>query len=134
VWINHILVDISSWWHGMQPLAKGQIPYVDFSREYPVGAGLCYWGLWKLFLFKDFSEFLYTHVIFIIFLNYFVVLGVYFVLEKINSSRSLLYSLFYLLFPVAFFVGPTRFEPVVMLFVIWGYYFHLKDNDILKLV
>src|SRR5713226_1288292 len=47
-WLGHIYVDVWTWGEFFRHSQSQLIPYVDFSKEYPVGAGLLYWGLSRL--------------------------------------------------------------------------------------
>src|SRR5688572_15661229 len=40
--IRHMFVDVWGWLSFLDRVHAGQVPYVDFWREYPVGAGLIY--------------------------------------------------------------------------------------------
>src|SRR5688572_16942286 len=44
-WFNHLILDVFTWRGFFADAHRGLIPYVDMSREYPVGAGLFYWML-----------------------------------------------------------------------------------------
>jgi hypothetical protein len=46
---GHLKYDLETWREYLQHLRQGGIPYVDFPREYPVGAGAFYWLLSPLF-------------------------------------------------------------------------------------
>ncbi|MDZ4676222.1 MAG: hypothetical protein SGI74_01830, partial [Oligoflexia bacterium] len=42
-WMSHMNVDLWGWLEFFKKSHEGLIPYVDYSKEYPVGAGLLYW-------------------------------------------------------------------------------------------
>jgi hypothetical protein len=44
-WMPHLVQDIVSWRSFLEQSRLGLVPYVDFSKEYPVGGGLLYWAL-----------------------------------------------------------------------------------------
>src|SRR5437867_13095825 len=44
-WMPHLVQDIVSWRPFLEQARQGLIPYVGFSKEYPVGGGLLYWLL-----------------------------------------------------------------------------------------
>jgi hypothetical protein len=42
-WFGHTVKDVYTWTEFFRLCREGFVPYVDFTREYPVGAGLVYW-------------------------------------------------------------------------------------------
>src|SRR5206468_592206 len=47
-WMPHLVQDIVSWRPFLEQARQGLIPYVDFSKEYPVGGGMLYWLLARI--------------------------------------------------------------------------------------
>ena len=45
IWVKHIVADIWTWRRFWRQAQAGGIPYVDYTKEYPVGAGLIYWTM-----------------------------------------------------------------------------------------
>lgn len=122
-WVGHIINDIWLWIDPWRLGQEGKVPYVDFTREYPVGAGLLYWlmtpfidlteGNWKSILF--------THSLFMAIAD--VVNGgiLYIILAKINPARAWWLSLLFLLTPTALLLTPMRFESYLVTPILLGY-------------
>ncbi|MDX1976337.1 MAG: hypothetical protein SFT94_01570 [Pseudanabaenaceae cyanobacterium bins.68] len=131
-WVGHIITDIWLWIDPWRLGQQGKIPYVDFTREYPVGAGLLYWIMTP---FIDLTEgnwksILLTHSLFMAIAD--VINGgiLYLILAKINPGRAWWLSLLFLLTPTALLLTPMRFESYLVTPILLGYLCHQRQKPL----
>lgn len=119
-----LCADVGPWAGFLQRIHDGRIPYIDFSREYPVGAGLLYWILGTVFGARQFEETLRLQVG----LSFVADLGCAFLLYRLarssGSLRASLVTLLWLALPSVIILSPVRFESTVALFLLGGYAAH----------
>ncbi len=105
-------------------LDDGRIPYVDFSREYPVGAGLLYGILGAVFGATRFEQTLRLQVG----LSFVADLGSAYLLYRLargaGGLRASLIALLWLALPSVVILSPVRFESTVALLLLGGYAAH----------
>jgi len=128
-WFGHISVDVWGWNDFLSKCQRGLIPYVDFSKEYPVGAGLLYWGLSR-FLPAQYSshQLLFGHAAFMA-VGDVINTGIFYILARqLNTRRAGWITLLFLFTPTALILSPVRFETWVITFSLLGYCFHRKER------
>src|ERR1039457_2906787 len=134
-WAGHTFVDIWGWSDFIGKVNQGFIPFVDFSKEYPTGAGAIFWLMAKLIPDPNSSDsILRFHITFMSLFDILNTCLIYIILEKIAPKRALWLSILFLLLPTGLLLSPMRFESVVMTPVLLGYYFRLKENHRMSVV
>jgi len=131
-WVGHIINDIWLWIDPWKLGQQGKIPYVDFTREYPVGAGLLYWIMTPFIDLREgnWKSILLVHSLFMAIANV-VNAGILFlILQKINPNRAFWLSLLFILTPTALILTPMRFESYLVTFILLGYWLHLREEPI----
>jgi len=129
-WINHIFVDIWGWLDFFKKSQEGLVPYVDFTKEYPVGGGLFYWLLAKALPSNDSTLVLHAHAYVMSAIDVLTVGLFYSVLKEINAKRAFGLSLLFALLPTGLVLSPVRFEGVVLLTALGGYWLHLRGRTL----
>ncbi len=127
-WINHTFVDLWGWLDFMKKSANGLVPYVDFSKEYPVGAGVLYWVLGRLNPGGDPTHFLQLHAVVMSIWDVANAMLLFSILRELKVSRPYFFTWLFLLLPTAVILSPVRFEAVVLTFVLQGYRMHLRQR------
>lgn len=131
-WFGHTVADIWTWVEFWQGAKQGGIPYVDYTKEYAVGAGLLYWimspfiditeGRWKILLLG--------HAVFIACADVVNAGLMYLILQEIAPKRSVFLTVLFVLTPTALILTPVRFESYIITTVLIGYWFHRHDKPI----
>ncbi|MBU6154257.1 MAG: hypothetical protein KGP28_08130 [Bdellovibrionales bacterium] len=127
-WINHTFVDLWGWLDFMNRSAAGGIPYVEFSKEYPVAAGMVYWVFAKLNPEGDSTRFLQLHTLVMSIWDVANTLLFYSILIEIRARRAFFGALLFLVLPTFLILSPVRFEAVVLTPVLLGYRQHRRGN------
>src|SRR5262245_19743363 len=61
--VSHAVQDLRTWKEFFRAAQAGLVPYVDFSKEYPVGAGMFYWALSRWVDAEDLRQTLLLHAL-----------------------------------------------------------------------
>ncbi len=127
-WINHTFVDLWGWLDFMKRSSFGEVPFVDFSKEYPVGAGMLYWIFAKLNPGGDSTRFLHLHAVVMSIWDVANAFIFYSILVEIRAKRAFLGVFLFLVLPTFLILSPVRFEAVVLTPVLLGYRHHRRGN------
>jgi hypothetical protein len=123
-WMPHLVQDIVSWRPFLEQSRLGLVPYVDFSKEYPVGAGLLYWALARLVDPADIRGTVLLHALLMSAVDVANTGLFYRIAAGIDPRRARAAALFFALNPTALVLGPVRYEGVVVTLVLLGYACH----------
>lgn len=123
-WMPHLVQDIVSWRRFLEQSRAGLVPYVDFSKEYPVGAGLLYWALGGLVDPADTKGVVLLHAALMSAVDVANAALFYRIATAVDRGRALPAALFFALNPTALILGPVRYEGVVVSLVLLGYLCH----------
>lgn len=126
---GHIYVDIWTWFPFLEESAKGLIPYVDFSKEYPVGIGIFFWCFGKIMAPLNSDTFLNFHNIFFSSLEIFNTIIFYKILKQLQSKSQTLLTIAYIFLPTNLILTPFRYESLVNIFFFSGILIYLKNKD-----
>lgn len=130
-WHGHITVDIWNWARFLRSSAAGLVPYVDYSIEYPTAAGLLYWLLSFVADGHNSDELLRVHVVFFSLCSVVGALLLYVIIVAEDSPRRAFWlTLLYMLLPTRLILDPVRFEPVVTVCVLAGYWFFSRGKPV----
>lgn len=128
--LSHLKYDLSTWRDFFADIGRGRIPYVDFSREYPVGAGVLYWSLARLFIHAGEQQALLAHASV---MAAFDVLnaGLFYVIARnVNPARALFGTLIWSLCLTSTILSPLRFEGVLVTTLLIGYDLHRRGRNL----
>ena len=131
-WLAHTWIDVAAWLPFFESCQQGLIPYVDFSREYPVGAGAlyCLMGqtltevVWR-------SEVLVIHGLWIAAFEALNASLLYRILKPQGERRAFWFTLGFLVIPTALLLSTVRFESVLATTILAGVYFHRRGRPYL---
>lgn len=120
-WLGHMLVDIWGWLEFYKRTAVGQIPYVDFHKEYPVSMGYFYWLMGALISRRHLVESLVTvHAVVMSVVDVVNSYLFYRILLQLKVRRALFYALLFSLNLTVLILSPLRHEAIVTLFLLLG--------------
>jgi hypothetical protein len=123
-WMPHLVQDIVSWRPFLEQSRLGLVPYVDFSKEYPVGGGLLYWALAWLVDPANLRGTVLAHALVMSAVDVANAGVFYRIASGIDRRRALAATLCFALNPTALVLGPVRYEGVVVTLVLVGYAYH----------
>ena len=127
-WMPHLVQDIVSWRAFLEQARQGLIPYVDFSKEYPVGGGMLYWLLARIVDPADTRRTVLVHALLMSAVDVFNAGLFYRIAAGIERRRALIAALAFALNPTALVLGPVRYEGVVVTLVLVGYAHHRRGR------
>lgn len=120
-YVSHMVQDLRTWHDFFVWARAGLVPYVDFTKEYPVGAGLLYWMLVPFVDPENLRQTVLVHGLAMGAVDLVNVTVIYGLLRERNPSRALAFTLAFSLNVTALLLGPLRFESVLVLFTLLGY-------------
>jgi hypothetical protein len=123
-WMPHLVQDIVSWRRFFEQSRQGLVPYVDISREYPVGGGVLYWIFARFVDPADTRGTVLAHALVLSAVDVFNAGLFYRIAEGIDRRRALAAALLFALNPTALVLGPVRYEGLVVTLVLLGYARH----------
>ncbi len=119
-YVGHMVQDLRTWHDFFAWTREGRIPYVDFAKEYPVGAGLLYWALVPLLDPENLRRTVLVHGLLMGAVDLANVAILFPLLRRLDGNRALAFTLAFSLNLTALLLGPLRFESVVVLFTLLG--------------
>lgn len=130
-YVRHIVVDVWGWLEFWKQTARGLVPYVHVTKEYPVGAGLVYWGL-GAFIDPETTpvEILRIHGTLMALCDAASAALLFALLAPAGRRRALAFALAFALTPTAVVLSPVRFESVVVLIALSGYALHRAGRKV----
>jgi len=129
-WMPHLVQDIVSWRPFLDDARRGLIPYVDFSKEYPVGGGLLYWLLGRMVDPADIKGTVLVHAVALSAVDI-VNAGLFYrIAAGIDARRATAAALVFALNPTALLLGPVRYESLVVPLVLIGYARHRRGRPL----
>jgi hypothetical protein len=133
-WMPHLVQDIVTWRRFLEQARQGLVPYVDFSREYPVGGGVLYWILSGFVDPSDIRGTVLAHALLMSAVDI-VNAGLFYRIAcAIDRRRAFGATLAFALNPTALVLGPVRFEGVVVTLVLLGYAAHRRGRPLLAVL
>jgi hypothetical protein len=123
-WMPHLVQDIVSWRRFLEQVQQGLLPYVDFSKEYPVGGGVLYWILGRLVDPADLRGTVLLHALVLSAVDLANAGLFYRIASGIDRRRAAWAALLFALNPTSLLLGPVRYEGVVVTLALLGYAAH----------
>lgn len=131
-WFTDIVGDVWMWIDFWFKAQHGGIPYVDFTREYPVGAGILYW-LMSPFVHLSGNNggmILLVHAVFMAIADVVNSALLYSILKRVLPARATGLTVLFVLAPTALLYTPVRFESYVVTSVLAGYWCHQRGKPL----
>jgi hypothetical protein len=119
--VSHMVQDLRTWHDFFVRARLGLVPYVDFAKEYPVGAGLIYWALTPLLDPENLRRTVLVHGLAMGVVDLVNVALFHALLVRRSPRRAFAFTLAFSLNLTALLLGPLRFESVLVLFTLLGY-------------
>ncbi len=127
-WFPYLLSDVGNWGEFLQLSRARFIPYVHFTKEYPVGAGLVYWLMSPLLDPASPRALILNHGLVMTAFDLLNAALFYVIVRSLDARRALGLSLLFALNLTSLTLSPARFESVVVTFVLAGYWCHRRDR------
>lgn len=128
--VSHLKYDLSTWRDFFVDIGRGRIPYVDFSREYPVGAGILFWAMAPLFIHAGEQQALLAHAAVMAVFDVLNAGLFYGIARRVNPSRALFGTLIWSLCLTSTILSPLRFEGVLVTTLLIGYDLHRRGRNL----
>lgn len=129
--LSHAVQDIRTWKDFFTAAHAGLVPYVDFSKEYPVGAGMFYWALSRWVEAEDLRQTVLLHALVMGAVDLVNAAIAYAMLRRLAPERAFLLSLLFSLNLTILLLSPLRFESLLTTFVLLGYWAYLRRRPML---
>lgn len=119
--VSHMVQDLRTWHDFFVKAQAGLTPYVDFTKEYPVGAGMLYWALARFVDPENLRQTVLVHGVVMGALDLVNTALAYRLFREKSPERALAFTLLFSLNATTLLLGPIRFESALVLFVLLGY-------------
>jgi hypothetical protein len=130
-WFNHLVLDVFTWRGFFADARRGLIPYVDMSREYPVLAGLLYWMLSPIMDPDHGMGMLIVHGSVMLAADVVAAALAWACFREISPRHAVAATLALAWNLTSLTHAPFRFESVLLVFVLGGWYAHLRGRTTL---
>jgi len=127
---SHMVQDLRTWHDFFVKARDGLIPYVDFSKEYPVLAGVLYWALAPFVDPEDLRQTVLVHGLAMSAVDLVNTVLIYRLFQAKRPDRALLFTLLFSLNLTALLLSWIRFESPLVLFLLLGYRAHLRGRPL----
>lgn len=129
--MSHMVQDLRTWASFFRYAQAGLVPYVDFFKEYPVGAGLLYWAMSPFVAPDDVRQVTLVHALFMLPADALNVVLAHRLFQALDPRRALAFTLLLNLNLTALVLAPLRFEGWIVTFVLAGYLAHRAGRPLL---
>lgn len=129
-WYWHMKYDVSTWRDFFASLRAGGIPYVDFPREYPVGAGAFFWLISPLFSAVSERHEIRVHCIVMSAIDVFNAALFYPLARAVSARRALWGTILFSSTLTGLVLSPMRFESVLVTTLLIGYGLHRRGHNV----
>ncbi|MFI5183289.1 MAG: hypothetical protein ACHQNV_02740 [Vicinamibacteria bacterium] len=119
--VSHIVQDLRTWHDFFLKTRSGLTPYVDFSKEYPVGAGMLYWAMARFVDPEDLRQTVFVHGLAMGAIDLVNTALAYRLFREKSPDRALAFTLLFSLNFTTLLLSPIRFESALVLLVLLGY-------------
>ena len=127
-WVGHLKYDLSIWRDFFAQVRAGEIPYVDFPREYPVLTSSIYWLMAFFVRPKSEQSAILVHASVMLIADLINVWLFYRLAREANARWALAGTLVFSLNLTALVLGPVRFESILVTTLLLGYALHLRGR------
>jgi hypothetical protein len=126
--VGHVTKDVYTWVNFFIDCQRGGIPYVDFSKEYPVGAGFLYWAMSAIVTPGDGKQLMLVHALVMTAADLLNTVLFFRLAREAAPPRALGLTLLFSLNLTAVLLSPVRFESWVVTIVLLGYSAYRAGN------
>ena len=119
-WVSHLVQDIRTWRGFFLDAQAGLVPYVHFTKEYPVLGGALYWAMSPFVDANDLRQTVLVHGLFMLAADVFNAVLFFRLARRIDAALALPATLLFALNLTSLVTGPVRYEPLVTTFVLLG--------------
>jgi hypothetical protein len=130
-WFSHTVKDVFTWTEFYRQCREGLTPYVDFTREYPVGAGLVYWAMSPLVDPRSSAQMALVHAAVMTLGDVLNALLFYVLVRDRWPRLALPFALLFSLNLTNLALSLVRFETWVVLLALLGYRAYTRDRPFL---
>ncbi len=123
---SHLVQDMRTWHDFFVDARAGLVPYVHFTKEYPVLGGAVYWLLTPLVDPENLRQTVLVHGIFMGLVDLVNAALFHRAVRDVAPRFALALTFLFALNLTALVTTPVRFESVVVLFVLLGYLAHRR--------
>ena len=127
-WVSHLVQDIRTWRDFFVDAQAGLVPYVHFTKEYPVLGGALYWAMSPFVHPDDLRQTVLVHGLFMLAADVLNAVLFYRLARGILPALALPATLIFALNLTSLVMGPVRYEPVVTTFVLLGLAAHRRGR------
>lgn len=120
-WVSHLVQDIRTWQPFFESAKQGLVPYVHFTKEYPVLGGLLYWAMTPFVEPADLRRTVMVHAAFSLVADVANTLLFHRLARAVSPRHADAATLLVILNPTALVMTPVRFEGYVTTFALLGY-------------
>jgi hypothetical protein len=128
---SHLVQDIRTWREFFLEAQAGGIPYVTFTKEYPVLGGLLYWLMSPFVRADDLRQTIVVHAAFMAVADVINAALFYRLAREIAPRWALAATLALNLNLTALVTAPVRYESWIVTFVLLGYTAHRRRRFLL---
>jgi hypothetical protein len=125
-WVSHLVQDIRTWREFFEQAQAGLVPYVHFTKEYPVMGGALYWAMSPFVAPADLRQTVLVHGVFMLAADL-VAAALFFRLARETApALAVPATLLFALNLTSLVMSPVRYEPFVTVFVLLGLAAHRR--------
>lgn len=125
-WASHLVQDIRTWRPFFEQARAGLVPYVHFTKEYPVLGGALYWVMGAFVQPDNLRQTVLVHGIFMGLADLFSVAVFHRLAREAAPRFAIAATLAFGLNPTSLVVSSVRFESFVVLFALLGLVAHRR--------
>ena len=127
-WVSHLVQDIRTWRGFFEQAQAGLVPYVHFTKEYPVLGGALYWAMSPFVAPDDLRQTVVVHGLFMLAADL-AAAALFFSLARAASPAwAVPATALFALNLTALVMSPVRYEPLVTVFVLLGLAAHRRGR------
>lgn len=130
-WVSHLVQDMRTWHEFFLKAQAGQVPYVHFTKEYPVLGGALYWLMSPFVDPGDLRQTVVVHGLFMLAADLVNVVLFHRAARGISPRHAFVATLAFALNLTTLVVAPVRYESFVVLFVLLGWLAHRRGAPLL---
>lgn len=126
--MSHLVQDLRTWVPFFEYTRKGLVPYVHFTKEYPVLGGLLYWLMAPLVDPRDLRQIVVVHALFMAAADLLNTVLFFRAVREWSPRLALPLTLAFNLSLTALVMTPVRYESWTTTFVLLGYLAHRRSR------
>jgi hypothetical protein len=129
-WVSHLVQDIRTWREFFIATQSGLVPYVHLTKEYPVLGGALYWAMSPFVHAQDLRQTVFVHGLFMLAADLVGTALFHRLARAAHPGLATPATLLFALNLTSLVMGPVRYEPYVVLFVLLGLAAHHRGQGL----